>query len=125
MSKLLSLPGGAFRLGAPTTTSKLAQRMLCASREIADAFPAGFYASTALDILLTLHVAEEDASYPAWESMEVPGWPSTRTVDRWIAALTDEGLVDRHDGRIALSQRGYALVISTIERVYAAQRALD
>lgn len=125
MSKLLSSSGGVSRLVSPTTTKKMAQRMLSASREIADAMPIGFYSPTALDILLMLHVAEDDASYPAWDTMEVPGRPSTMTVDRWLAALTSEGLVDRHNGLIALSQKGYSLVVSTIERIYEAQRALD
>lgn len=125
MSKLLRLPGGDARVVAPTTTRKIAQRMLCASREVADALPAGFYNSTALDILLMLHVAEDDAIYPAWDTLEVPGRPSTMTVDRWLAALTGEGLIDRHDGLIALSQKGYGLVVATIERVYKAQRTLD
>jgi len=125
LSKPLSLPGGDARVLASTTTKKMAQRMLSASREVADALPTGFYSPTALDVLLMLHVAEDDANYPAWETIELPGRPSTMTVDRWLAALTREGLVDRHNGLIALSQQGYALVVSTIERVYKAQRALD
>ncbi|WP_139227104.1 hypothetical protein [Sphingomonas sp. OK281] len=103
----------------------MAQRMLSASRAIANALPTGFHNPTALDVLLILHVAEDDANYPVWEAMEVPGSPSTMTIDRWLIALTHEGLVDRQNGLIALSQKGYALVVSTIERVYEAQRALD
>ncbi|RYF05189.1 MAG: hypothetical protein EOO40_10485, partial [Deltaproteobacteria bacterium] len=63
LSKVLSAPGRGPRIIAPTTTRKLAQRMLSASREIAAAMPRGFYAPSPLDTLLTLYVAEDDARY--------------------------------------------------------------
>lgn len=118
------MAGGDPRF-APTTTKKLAQRMLSASREIAASLPHGYHASTPLDTLLLLHVAEDDARYLEIGELDVPGATSPRVVARWVAALEKEGLIDRRDRFLALSEKGHRLVIATMEAVYAAQRALD
>lgn len=109
----------------PTTTRKLAQRMLSASREVAAALPRGFYAATPLDTLLILHVAEDDARYLKIDELDIPGVTSRGVVERWVAALVTEGLIERRDALLALSEKGHALVIVMIESIYAAQRGLD
>lgn len=103
----------------------MALRMLSASREIAAAMPPGFFAPTALDVLLVLHVAEDEASYLSIGELQLPGSPSTIVTQRWLKALMTEGLVDRRGQLIALSQKGYALVTTIIESIYVAQRGLD
>lgn len=125
MSKLLQSPDQVPRVIAPTTTRKLAQRMLSASSEIARAMPHGFYAPVALDVLLRLHVAEDDAHYLAISDLDVPGATSSRVVERWVIALHAEGLLDRKGDLLALTQKGYDLVVHTITAIYDAQRALD
>jgi hypothetical protein len=99
--------------------------MLSASREIAAAMPRGFYAPSPLDTLLTLYVAEDDARYLELTDLDVPGATSRNVVERWVAALATEGLIERCDDLLALSQHGHALVTSIIEAIYAAQRSLD
>jgi len=87
--------------------------------------PHGFYAPTALDTLLILYVAEDDARYLTLAELEVPGATSRSVIQRWAAALVSEGLIERRDELLALSERGYSLVTSMIEGIYASQRQLD
>lgn len=125
MSRTLSAPGGVPRMLAPTTTHKLAQRMLSASRVMADVLPRGFYGSPGLDILLAMYVAEGDAQYLSAGELCPPGSLSPKITERWIVALDNEGLVERRRDLLALTPMGYATVNDLIERVYAVQRALD
>ncbi|SFP60598.1 hypothetical protein [Sphingomonas rubra] len=125
MSRILNLPDRAPRLIAPTTTKKIAQRMLSASAQVADAMPRGFHVPAALDIMLALYVAEDDARYLTVEDLPVPGAPSLELTRRWVDALIAQGLVDRRGGLHALSTAGHTLVDTIIERLYVAQRALD
>lgn len=87
--------------------------------------PHGFYAPTALDTLLILYVAEDDARYLKLAELDAPGATSRSIVQRWVAALVSQGLVERRDELLALSERGHELVTSIIEGIYAAQRELD
>ena len=125
MTKMLSVPDAVPRLLAPTTTQKIAQRMLAGSREVAAAMPRGFFTPTALDILLILHVAEEDARYLTMEELDIPGGPSTVITGRWLSILIVQSLIDQRGNLLALSKKGYDLVTGIIESVYRAQRALD
>jgi len=125
MTKMLSAANALPRLIAPGTTRTLAQRMLSASAEIAAALPRGFYAPTALDILLTLYIAEDDARYLVAAELHLPGGPPTGVVERWLTALAAEGLLDRQGELLALSAKGYDLVTAIVEAIHAAQRTLD
>lgn len=125
MSKTLSPPTDRPRLLAPTTTKKLAQRILAASRLAADGLPAGFLSTAPWDIMLTLHVAEDEARYPAARNLDLPGNPSVMVVSRWLAVLEEEGLICRQHGLLALSEAGDERVTAVISAIYAAQRKLD
>lgn len=125
MSRPLPAPDAMPRVIAPTTTKKFAQRMLSASRETACAMPHGFHAPTALDVLLTLHVAEDDARYLSAQELNLPGCPSQSVADRWLTALAAQGLIERRAELLALTQKGHVFVTGLIERIYNAQRALD
>lgn len=87
--------------------------------------PPGFYAPTALDALLILYVAEDDAQYLKLAELDVPGATSRSVIQRWVAALVTQGLIERRDELLALSERGHGLVTSIIEGIYAVQRELD
>ncbi|RYF21449.1 MAG: hypothetical protein EOO77_06010 [Oxalobacteraceae bacterium] len=125
MTRTLDLPGGAPRVLLPTTTTKLAQRMLYASRAIFDVLPIGFFGSPALDLLLALHIAEESAQYPNVNEISPPGSLSPAVTNRWVKALVNHGLIEQRDELFALSSEGHELVIKLIEAVYAVQRTLD
>ena len=127
MTKTLDPPHGPARTLATTTTTtaKLARRMLCASRVAADCLPSGFYGSPGLDILLALHVAEEDAQYLSAGDLTPPGSLAPSVTERWIGALEHHGLIDRRGELLALSVRGHAVVSNLLERLYAVQRSLD
>jgi hypothetical protein len=113
------------RVYAPTTTTKLAERMLAASTAVAQCMPAGFYANPALDILLELHVAEEAARYLSVDDLAPAGSPSVAVTTRWIDALIVQGLIERRDPLLALSAKGHELVVTLTGAVFKAQRALD
>jgi hypothetical protein len=125
MSRILTAPEPSVRVFGPTTTRKFAQRMLNASGQVARALPPGFHTSVALDILLALHVAEDDACYLSLGQIGLPGACSAEARERWLDALVADGLVDRRGELLALSEKGYALVVDVIESIYLAQRALD
>lgn len=124
MTKTLRLPDDEPRRLAPTTT-KLAKRMLAASRVHAELLPDGFYSSPALDTLLTLYVAEEDACYPGLNDLAVAGSRSPFVVRRWVDALAAQDLVERRNGLLALTDRGHAALRKLLEAVLAAESALD
>jgi hypothetical protein len=125
MTKILRPPGDIPRVVAPTTTAQLAKRMLAASTVAATMLPAGFYSAPALDILLALHVAEEEAHYPAAEDVKVPGLSSTDLIDRWLGLLIDGQLVEQRAGFVALTPLGHDTVVGLIERIFEVQRSLD
>ena len=121
MPRILTASDGSVRIVSTTTTTKLAERMRVAAKVIAEALPPGFNAAAPTDILLALFVAEEDAHYPA--ETEVGGPPAT--TERWLAALAQAGLIERHDGLVALSKIGHETVQTMLERLFEAQRRLD
>jgi hypothetical protein len=125
MTKMLDPHGRPARTPTPTTTAKLARRMLCASRVVADCLPFGFYGSPGLDILLALHVAEEDAQYPQAGDLTPPGSLGPSVTERWIHVLKQHGMIDRRGDMLALSVHGHAVVTDMLEKLYAVQRSLD
>jgi hypothetical protein len=125
MTKLLSAAYQLPRLLSPTTTAKLATRMLAASNAIAALLPPGLHGTPALDILLSIHVAEEAASYPAVDSIKIAGFESSSVTQRFVKALVHEGLIDQRGSLLALSPAGHAVLMSILEAVYEAQRSLD
>jgi len=125
LSRSLDLPGDTPRIIAPTTIRKMAERLLSASCEIAAFMPRGFHGPCPLDILLALYIAEDDADYLQQGDLTMPGALSPASVGRWTAALLSEGLIEQRNMLLGLSDKGHALVTSTIEAIYLAQRALD
>jgi hypothetical protein len=109
----------------PITTAKLAQRMLCTSRTIVDSLPRGLYGSPGLDILLALHIAEEDAQYLSANELTPPGSLNTVVTDRWDKTLEQYDLIDRAGDLLALSSHGHAVVSGMLEAIYLLQRTLD
>lgn len=125
MTKTLDPPYGPSRTLAATTTARLARRMLGASEVVAEYLPSGLYGSPGLDILLALHVAEEDAQYLDVRHLAPPGSPGPAVTSRWVSVLEQEGLVDRKGDMLALSTRGHDVVSDLLEKLYAVQRTLD
>jgi hypothetical protein len=123
MTKMLDPRGSPAH--TPTTTAKLARRMLCASRVVADCLPFGFSGSPGLDILLALHVAEEEAQYPHASDLTPPTSLAPSITRRWIHVLEQHGLIDRRDDMLALSVYGHTVVTDLLEKIYAVQRSLD
>lgn len=125
MTKTHDPPYGPARTLSATATAKLARRMLRASQVVADCLPSGLYCSPALDILLALHVAEEDADYLNAGQLTPPGSLGPAVTARWIGVLVQEGLIERKGDLLALSQRGHAVLADMLERLYVVQRMLD
>lgn len=123
MTKILDPRGSHAR--TPTTTAKLAHRMLCASQVVADCLPFGFYGFPALDILLALHVAEEDAQYLHASDLTPPASLGPPNTERWVYVLEQHGLIDREGDMLALSVHGHAVVTDLLDKLYAIQRSLD
>jgi hypothetical protein len=125
MTRTLDPPYGPSRTLTATTTAKLARRMLGASAVVAEYLPSGLYSSPGFDILLALHVAEEDAQYLDVRHLTPPGSPGPAVTRRWISVLAQEGLIDRKGDVLALSTRGHDIVTDLLGKLYAVQRALD
>jgi hypothetical protein len=125
MPRTLTPADGRGRNPAPSGATKLAQRMLNASRIVADIMPPGFHGSAALDILLAMHVAQADAQYLRAGELSPPGNWSPEITARWIAALVQKDLVEQHGDMLALTTSGYALVSRLLEAIHDGQRALD
>lgn len=125
MTKTLSAAYQLPRLLRPTTTAKLATRMLAASNAIAAHLPRGLHGTPALDILLRIHVAEEDATYPTAASINVAGIENPSVTQRFVKALVHEGLIDQRGDLLALSSHGHAVLMLILDAVYEAQRSLD
>jgi hypothetical protein len=87
--------------------------------------PAGLREAAPLDILLALHVAEEDADYLSLSSLASGGSYSLRVAERWVLALEQNGLLEQRADLLALSPCGHDVVSEILEAVYFAQRELD
>lgn len=125
MSILLTPAGGLPQLLRPTTTTKLAERILLASRIFSEVLPEGLNTLPVLDILLDIYVAEESARYPRTSEIDPPGTLAPSVTQRWIAALVSAGLVERRGDLVALSTDGHVRVTTFLQTLYAAQRAVD
>ncbi|RYE92164.1 MAG: hypothetical protein EOO77_47165 [Oxalobacteraceae bacterium] len=125
MSRTLRAPDGQARVVAPTTTTKIATRMLAASAVVAAKLPVGFYHPAALDTLLALHVAEEAAQYLPIDAIAPAASSSPETTKRWIAALVQADLIEQKNDLLALSTSGHQMVTGFLTAIYDAQRALD
>jgi hypothetical protein len=125
VTKTLTPPDGKPRLLTATTTAKLAARVRCATQIATDLLPPGFRDLVPLDILLALHVAEENADYLNATELKPAGLPGSQVTIRWLLALEQEGLVERRQELLALSTQGNTLVCNMLELIYDAQRSLD
>ena len=115
----------SVRVLAPTTSTKLAARML-ATVSIMAAHPLrDIYCSPALDILLALHVAEEDALYPSVFGIVPNRSMSPAVAERWVNVLVNAGLVQRRSDTLALSDQGYKAITALLSSIFEAQRELD
>ena len=95
LPRILSVPDGKVRVVSTTTTLKLAERMLAASRVVSSHLPAGFSPPTPMNLLLELFIAEENALYPGAADLGRHDGMSPRLVDRWLIALLHEGLIEK------------------------------
>jgi hypothetical protein len=125
VTKTLRPPSGGPILLKPVTTAKFAKRMRAGLQTATKRLPTGLREAAPLDILLALHVAEEDADYPDVDRLTSGGLFSRPVVERWLWALEQHGLVDRSDELLALSSHGHDVVSGILEAVYRAQRDLD
>lgn len=125
MSRRLAPGGGRSQLIGPTTTTKLAQRMICGLQETAACLPPELNSPIVLDILLTLYIEEESACYPSAAELNPTASISPAITARWIAVLVARGLVERRDDLLALTGSGNDMIVTLIDRIYAAQRRLD
>lgn len=125
MTKTLIPPGGGPQILAATTTAKLALRIKCTFQAISDHLPIGLDSSPAVELLLALYVAEEDARYLVVSDLRPSGSLRPGTTERWLRALEQHDLVDRKGDMLALSSRGHETITRLLEAVYATQRGLD
>lgn len=122
MSKLLARSGHAAQT---TTTPQMARRMLASLRILANHLPQGLAGTPAVDILLALYVAEDDALYGGLTDLHVPTSFSHEVTRRWVQALIGMGLVEERLQFLALSDDGHRLMTGMIEALYQRQRELD
>lgn len=125
MSRLLIAADGASRNVAVTTTTKMAERILATWHVIAQNMPSGFVSTPPSSILLEMFLAEERACYLDIQSLQLTGTSSLPVLERWVWALSDEGMIERKGDTLALSTKGHATVVDIIEKVFAVQRTLD
>lgn len=104
---------------------KLAERMLIASRVVANGMPAGFSPSSPINFLLELFLAEEGGQYLSIDDVGKNDQMSKCVAERWIAALIAEGFVERSGQAIGLTDRGFQVVTSMLTRLFESQRLLD
>lgn len=125
MPHTLTVADGSVRTVSTTTTVKLAERMLAASRVVRENLPKGFQSATPLNLLLEMYVAEESARYLRLTELGAIDEMHPRIAERWIAALVEEGLVCVRIDHAALTSEGHMTVTRLLEELFAAQRALD
>ena len=125
MTKMLFAKGGVPYSPMSPPTTKLAYSILSASMTLARHLPHGIVGSSALNILLSLYVAEEDARYLSVGDLMLAGDQPAAVTERWIAHLVQSGLVDRQEDVLALSIDGHRALTDALEAMFAAQRALD
>lgn len=108
-----------------TTTIKLAERVLASARVVEAQMPFGFVSFSPLYLLLELYLAEEQANYLTIDGVRQRGPASASTLKRWVSAIEGEGLIEQNAGLLALTQKGYTLVVDTLEGIFDVQRELD
>lgn len=125
MPHTLTVADGSARVVSTTTTVRLAERMLEASRVVRDNLPKGFHSGTSLNLLLEMYVAEDSARYLQLPELGTVDQMHPRVVERWIAALVEEGLVCVRIDHAALTSTGHEMVTRLLQELFTAQRALD
>lgn len=125
MARTLTAPGGKLRMIGSTTTAKMAERLLHAGRVFADELDASLNHWPVVEILMSLHLAEDEGRDLTIGDLDLRSSPSKAISRRWVAQLVAFGLVDQRGDLIALTEWGYVKTLSILESVYAAQRALD
>lgn len=125
MAQTLAIADGTTRILSPTTTVKLAERMLAASRIAQSALPPGFHSTAALNILLEMYVAEDGGTRLSVAKVTATDDAHPRVMERWLAALVQEGLVSVGVNYAVLTTDGHAAVDRLLKDLFVAQRALD
>ena len=125
MPRTLSVADGSSRILSPTTTVRLAERMLAASWLTREILPDGFYSTTALDLLMAMYVAEEGGSLLQIDDVRNVADRHPRVTKRWLDALKTEGLVDVVDHHPTLTAEGLETVERLLEKMFDVQRGLD
>lgn len=125
MAQMLAVADGTMRVLSPTTTVRLAERMLAASRVTQNALPPGFHSTAALNILLQMYVAKDGGRRLTVANVTATDDAHPRIMERWLAALVQEGLVSVSIEHAVLTADGHAAVDRLLSDLFVAQRALD
>lgn len=125
MSRTLRVADGREHVVSTTTTVKLAERMLASSRVIACSMPASLHTPSPVTLLLELYLAEEEALYPHASGLGRIDHMHPMVVERWIAVLVQQGLVEQQQGRNALTEAGHKHVTDMLTLLFQVQRCLD
>lgn len=125
MSRTLRVADGREHVVSTTTTIKLAERVLASLRVLACSMPAGLHTPSPVTILLELYLAEEEALYPRTSGLGRTDHMHPAIVDRWIAVLVQQGLVEQQQGRNALTEAGHEHVTEMLTLLFQVQRCLD
>jgi hypothetical protein len=123
--QVLTTADGSVRTISPTTTVKMAERMLAASRVARAELPKSFHTPSPLNLLLEMFVAEEDTQYYRVSELGFNDGMHPRITERWVAALVEAGLMSVQIDHAALTTEGHSTVTRLIESLYVAQRKLD
>lgn len=125
MPRALIAENGATYIVGSTDTVKLAKRVIETGRVIAGALPKGYVSPSAMELLLALYLAEEDARYLSVSELSATEGVAITVAARWVNALCKIDLVEQRNGLIALTGSGYFTVITTLQDIFGAQRLLD
>lgn len=125
MARTLAVADGTMRVLSPTTTVRLAERILAASRVTQSALPPGFHSTAALNILLEMYVADDGGRRLSMAEVTAIADAHPRVMERWLAALVQEGLVSVSVEDAVLTADGRAAVDRLLSDLFVAQRALD
>jgi hypothetical protein len=124
LATLSCVPGQPV-IVSTTTTVKLAERMVAASRVVEANMPVSLSPPLPINVLLEIYLAEEAGRSIRVHDLTTAGSGSTMSSQRWVSALSSSGLVEQRGELIALSQLGYDTIMKTLKDLFMAQRELD
>ncbi len=99
--------------------------MLASLQVLADYLPEGLAGTPAVDVLLALYAAEDEALYGGVGDLNVPTSLSAGVTQRCVKALISMRLVEEHAQLLALSDEGHRMMTDMMAALYRRQRELD